>query len=83
MNPNLEKSSDSSRGLLFGLRANGIFSTDASEDYPLWDPRNSFIIEQKHKFVMRLTGEEGSNILAQHEKFYEIRVSQINRSIYF
>jgi hypothetical protein len=83
MNPNLEKSSDSTRGLLFGLRANGIFSIDADEDYPLWDPRNSFIIEHKHEFVMRHTSEEVSNILAQHEKFYETRLSQISRPISF
>lgn len=79
----MEKSSDSSRGLLFGRLANCIFSTDASEDYPLWDLRNSLTIEQKHEFVMRHTGEEVSNILAQHEEFNETRLSQISRSTSF
>ena len=76
----MEKSSDSSRGLLFGLLANCIFSTGASEDCPLWDLRNSLTIEQKHEFVMGLTDQEVSSILTQHEECYETRLSQISQA---
>lgn len=79
----MEKSSVSSRGLLFGRFAICICSTDASEDYPLWDLRKSLTIEQKHEFVMRHTSEEVSNILAQREEFNETRLSQISRSTSF
>lgn len=73
----LKKSSDSSRGLLFGLLTNCIFSSGARKDCPLWDLRNNLTIEQKHKYVMGLSDEEVKTILKQHEECYEKRLSEI------
>ena len=73
----VEKSSDRSRGLLFGLLTNCIFSSGAIEDCPLWELRSSLSIEQKHEFVMGLSDEKVASILAQHDKCYEKRLADI------
>jgi hypothetical protein len=51
----LKKSLDSSRGLLFGLLANCIFSTGVRESCPLSELRSNLSIEEKHKYVMVLS----------------------------
>ena len=71
----LEKSSDSSRALLFGLLVNCIFSNSALEDCPLCELRKNLSIEKKHDYVMGLSEEEINSILAQHEECYEKRMS--------
>ena len=73
----LKKSLDSSRGLLFGLLANCIFSEGAKEDCPLWELRNNLTIEEKHEYVMGLSDAEVKSILTQHEECYEKRLSEI------
>jgi hypothetical protein len=69
----LEKTSDSSRGLLFGLLVNCIFPTSTNEDCPLWELRNSLTIEKKYAYVMGLNKEEITSLLALHEECYEKR----------
>ena len=69
----LEKSSESSRALLFGLLVNCLFPTSTNEDCPIWELRNSLSIDKKHEFVMDLSKEEVTNILARHEECYEKR----------
>ena len=73
MIPNLNKSSDTSRTLLFGLLTNCLFPTTNREDCPLWELRESLTIDKKYEFVLKLTGEEVENILAQHERCFEKR----------
>jgi hypothetical protein len=79
MNSILEKSLDSSRGLLFGLLANCIFSTAVEESCPLSELRINLSIEEKHKYVMGLRDEEVKSILVQHEECYEKRLSDPNQ----
>ena len=71
----LEKSLDRSRGLLFGLLTNCIFSSGARNDCPLWDLRKSLTTEQKHEYVMGLSDEEVQTALIQHEECYDKRLS--------
>ena len=75
MDSNLEKSSDRSRALLFGLLANCLFPTSKKEDCPLWELRHSLSIEKKHEYTMGLSDEEVKSILAQHESCYENRLA--------
>jgi hypothetical protein len=67
MDSTVKKSLDSSRGLLFGLLANCIFSTGAGESCPLSELRSNLSIEEKHRYVMGLSNEEVKSILMQHE----------------
>ena len=78
MDPSLKKSFDSSRGLLFGLLVNCIFSAVAKEFCPLSELRKSLSIEEKHTYVMGLNLEEVKNILLQHEECYERRLSEVD-----
>jgi hypothetical protein len=80
MDSTLKKSLDSSRGLLFGLLVNCIFSEGAKESCPLSELRSSLSTEEKHKYVMGLSDEEVKNILLQHEECYEKRFSEIKQS---
>jgi hypothetical protein len=80
MDLTLKKSLDSSRGLLFGLLVNCIFSEGAKESCPLSELRSSLSTEEKHKYVMGLSDEEVKNILLQHEECYEKRFSEIKQS---
>ena len=75
----LKKSLDSSRGLLFGLLVNCIFSEGAKEICPLSELRNSFSTEEKHGYVMGLSDEEVKSIIVQHEECYEKRLSNLNQ----
>ena len=59
MDPILEKNSDSSRALLFGLLVNCHFPTSTSEDCPLWELRNSPSFEKKYAFVMAVNYNSG------------------------
>ena len=74
-----ENSLDRPRGLLFGLLANCIFFAEASESCPLSEIRNSFSIEEKHRYVMGLSDAEVKSILVQHEECYEKRLSNLNQ----
>ena len=75
----LEKSLDRPRALLFGLLVNCIFATEANESCPLSEIRNSFSIEEKHRYVMGLRAVEVKSILVQHEECYEKRLSNLNQ----
>ena len=79
MDSNLKKSLDSSRGLLFGLLVNCIFSEGAKESCPLSELRSSLSTEEKHEYMMGLSDEEVKSILLQHEKCYEKRLSEIKQ----
>jgi len=79
MDSNLEKSFDSSRGLLFGLLVNCIFSKGAKESCPLSELRSSLSTEEKYEYVMGLIDEEVKNVLLQHEECYEKRLSAIKQ----
>jgi hypothetical protein len=70
MDSSLKKSFDSSRGLLFGLHVNCIFSKGAKESCPLSELRSILSTEEKHEYVMGLTDEEVKSILLQHEECY-------------
>ena len=58
MDSSLKKSFDSSRGLLFGLLVNCVFSAGAKEDCPLSELRNNFSTEEKYTYVMGLNDAE-------------------------
>ena len=79
MDSTLKKSLDSSRGLLFGLLVNCIFSEGAKESCPLSELRSSLSTEEKYEYVMGLSDEEVKSILVQHEECYEKRLLEIKR----
>ena len=79
MDSTLKKSLDSSRGLLFGLLVNCIFSEGAKESCPLYELRSSLSTEEKHEYVMGLSDEKVKSILVQHEECYEERLSEIKK----
>ena len=74
-----EKSLDRPRGLLFGLLVNCMFSEKASECCPLYELRNSFSTEEKHRYVMGLSDAEVKSILVQHEECYGKMLSRLNQ----
>jgi hypothetical protein len=76
MNPILEKSTAQSRGILFGLLTNCIFSSNENYSCPLFDLRNSLSIEQKYDFVMGLSKEDVAFMLTQHEGCFERKLSE-------
>ena len=76
MNPILEKSTDQSREILFGLLTNCIFSSIENDCCPLFDLRNSLSIEQKYDFVMGLSKEDVAFMLTQHEDCFEKKLSE-------
>ena len=67
----LEKSSDHSRSLLFGLLIDCIFSGNGNGNCPLSRLRDTFTFEEKYKFIMKLSMEEVFIALDQHEECYE------------
>ncbi|MGW8287567.1 MAG: hypothetical protein ACWGOD_04940 [Desulfobulbales bacterium] len=67
----MEKASDHSRSLLFGLLVNCIFSGQANGRCPLSSLRETLTFEEKYDFVMGLSQEEICQALDQHEKCYE------------
>jgi len=77
MDPAIKKSFDSSRGLLFGLLVNCIFSVGAKNSCPLSELRSTLSTEEKYAYVMGLTEKEIKSILLQHEECYERRLSEI------
>lgn len=79
MDSTVEKSKDASRGLLFGLLVQCIFSSGELEDCHLRKLRNSLTIEQKHEYVMGLNGSEVEEILVQHDKCYKKRLAGFNQ----
>lgn len=79
MDPNLKKSSDRSRALLFGLLVNCIFSGGTGDNCPLTELRRSLTIEEKYDYVMSLSKNEVTSILVQHEECFEQKLSNIER----
>jgi hypothetical protein len=77
MDSTLKKSLDGSRGLLFGLLVNCIFSEAVKESCPLSELRSSLSTEEKHEYVIGLSDEEVKSILVQHKECYEERLSEI------
>lgn len=75
MDLTLKKSFDRSRGLLFGLLANCILSTDTNENCPLSELRINLSIEEKYEYVMGLNADEIQRILVQHDECYEKKLS--------
>jgi hypothetical protein len=75
MNSILKKSSEHSRGLLFGLLTNCIFSNNEKETCPLFELRNSLSIEEKYAFVMELSKEEVITLLTDHEYCFANRLA--------
>ena len=70
----LGKSLERSRGLLFGLLVNCVFSSYAMQNCPLCEMRRNLSLEEKHEYVMGLSVEEIRNILLLHEKCYQQRL---------
>ena len=64
----MEKSSEDSRSLLFGLLVNCIFSGVVNGNCPLSQLRESLSFEEKYKFVMKLSREEVFSVLDLHEE---------------
>ena len=81
MEPILEKSSNPSRVIVFGLLVNCLFTASSRDckDCPLKELRHDLSIEKKHEYTMGLSDEEIEHILAQHECCYEKRVSDLNQ----
>ena len=75
----LEKSSDRSRALLFGLLVNCIISKSTERSCPLSKLRNSLSIEKKHAYVMGLSEEEVKRILVQHDECYQKELADFLR----
>jgi len=73
----VERSKITSRGLLFSLLVNCIFSTGARDDCPLRQLRDSLTIQQKPDYVMGLDDAELERILIQHERSYENRSAEL------
>ena len=69
----MEKTSDSSRALLFGLLVECIFTPPEKESCPLGKLRTSLSFEKKYDYVMGLSKKEIARILVHHEKCYEKR----------
>ena len=67
----LEKSSDRSRSMLFGLLVSCIFDDEKSKNCPLSQLRSTLSIEEKYNFVMGLNADEVASILGTNEKCYE------------
>lgn len=67
----LEKSSDRSRTMLFGLLISCIFDGEKSSSCPLSQLRNTLSLEEKYKYVMGLNTDEVINVLGENEKCYE------------
>ena len=80
MDSTLKKSLDSSRGLLFGLLVNCIFSEAAKESCQLSELRSSLSTGEKHEYVMGLSDEEVKSNLVQHGECYEKRLSEIKQN---
>jgi len=77
MNSILVKSYDVSRGQLFGLLINCLFSPNETGNCPLSELRNSLSTEEKYDYVMGLTNGEVKCMLLKHEDCYERRLSEI------
>jgi len=77
MDPAIEKSFDSFRGLLFGLLVNCIFSAGANNCCPLAELRSTLSTEEKYVYVMGLSEKEIKSILLQHKECYERRLAGI------
>jgi len=73
----LEKTADVSRGFLFGLLVNCIFSGGGIEKCPLRDLRSNLSIEEKHKFVLELSDDEVKSILLKHKVCFEKNLSNL------
>jgi len=77
MGPILQKLSNPSRTLVFGLLVSCRFTT-CLEDCPLRKLHNKLSIEEKYDYALGLSDEEVNNILAQQEFCYEKRLSDLN-----
>jgi len=64
----LEKCSDRSRTMLFGLLVSCIFDREVSGNCPLAQLRNTLSIEEKYDYVMGLDDDEVGIVLGEHEK---------------
>ena len=73
----LAKTADASRGFLFGLLVECIFSGGGNEKCPLQDLRSNLSIEEKHKFVLELSDDEVKSILLQHQVCFEKEMSNL------
>lgn len=73
----LEKCSDRSRSLLFGLLLSCLFSDEAQHKCPLALLRNNLSLEEKYDYVLNLSKEEVNNILKKHGKCFEKRIQAI------
>jgi hypothetical protein len=67
----LQKSLDKSRGLLYGLLLNCIFSGDENHCCPIAQLRDNLTQQEKYKFVMELSKEGVNNVLEMHDKCYK------------
>ena len=73
----LAKTADASRGFLFGLLVECIFSGGGNGECPLQDLRSNLSIEEKHKFVLELSDDEVKSILLQHQVCFEKELSNL------
>ena len=69
----IEKSSDRSRSLLFGLLQSCLLEGNALESCPLAQLRNTLSFEEKYHYSMELSEEEVHKILEQHEECFKKR----------
>ena len=61
--------------MLFGLLLSCLFSEEAENQCPLSRLRNSLTIEEKYDYVSELSEEEMDNVLTQHGKCFQQRIS--------
>ena len=70
----LEKSSDRSRSLLFGLLQSCLLEGNALENCPLAHLRSTLSLEEKYHYAMESSDEEVHKILEQHDECFKKRI---------
>ena len=70
----VEKSSERSRSVLFGLLLSCLFSEDEKNNCPLSRLRNNLTIEEKYNYICELSEEEVNRALEEHGKCFKNRI---------
>ena len=70
----LEKTSERSRSMLFGLLLSCLFSEEAKNECHLSRLRRSLTLEEKYDYVLELSEEELHTLLEEHGKCFRMRI---------
>jgi hypothetical protein len=75
----MEKSSDRSRSMLFGLLISCLLFDETMSDCPLTHLRESLTLEEKYDFVMELDKQEVDSLVRLHTKCFSMKISHLMR----